>query len=84
MQYNAGARTLVPGEQAYTTQPRTVLDAYVLQKINAKLNVRVSLQNLLAAETKRQMDAFSTATAWSLASADQGARSVLLSLEGKW
>lgn len=84
MQYNAGARTRVPGEQVYTTEPRTVLDAYVLQKIHAKLNLRVSLQNLLGADTKRQMDAFSPANAWSLASTDQGARSILLSLEGKW
>lgn len=84
MQYNAGARTQVPAEQSYATEPRTVWDAYALQKLNSKLNLRVSLQNLLGAETKRQMDAFSAANAWSLASTDQGARSILLSLEGKW
>lgn len=84
MQYNAGPRTQVPGEQIYITQPRTVFDAYVLQKVNAKLNLRVSLQNLLGAQTVRQMDAFSAVNAWSLASTDQGARSILLSLEGKW
>ena len=84
MQYNAGARTWIPAEQVYTTEPRTVLDAYVLQKVNARLNLRVSLQNLLGADTKRQMTAFSGANAWSLVSSDQGARSILLSLEGKW
>lgn len=84
MQYNAGPRTQVAGEQDYATQARTVLDAYVLQKVNANFNLRLSLQNLLAAETRRQMDAFSAANNWSLASTDQATRSILVSLEGKW
>ena len=66
------------------TQARTVLDAYVLQKVNANFNLRLSLQNLLAAETRRQMDAFSAANTWALSSTDQAARSILVSLEGKW
>jgi iron complex outermembrane receptor protein len=84
MQYNDGPRTEVPREQVYVTESRAVLDAYVLQKLNARLNLRVSLQNLLAAETRRQMAAYSGANSWSLASVDQGARSLLVSLEGKW
>ena len=84
MQYSAEVVTQVPAEQAYETRQRVVFDAYALQKVNAKLNLRLSMQNLFGAETSRQMDAFSNASYWSSGSVDKGARSVLLSLEGKW
>lgn len=84
MQHNGRVLTQVPGEQAYETRRRTVFDAYVLQKLSGALNLRLSLQNLLRADTRRQLDAFAPATAWSLTSTDKGARTALLSLEGKW
>ncbi|MDP2155112.1 MAG: TonB-dependent receptor [Sulfuricella sp.] len=84
MQHNGRVRTQVPGEQAYETRRRTVLDAYVLQKLSSAVNLRLSLQNLLRADTRRQLDAYSLGNSWSLASTDKGVRTVLLSLEGKW
>lgn len=84
MQHNGRVLTQVSGEQAYETRRRTVFDAYVLQKLNSALNLRLSLQNLLRADTRRQLDAFAPGSSWSLATTDKGARTVLLSLEGKW
>ncbi len=84
MQHNGRVLTQVPGEQAYETRRRTVFDAYALQKLNSALNLRLSLQNLLRADTRRQLDAFAPGSYWSLASTDKGVRTVLLSLEGKW
>lgn len=84
MQHNGRVLTEVPGEQSYETRRRTVLDAYVLQKLTGAVNLRLSLQNLLRADTRRQLDAFAPGSTWSLASADKGVRTLLLSLEGKW
>lgn len=84
MQYSADVVTQVQGEQSFETRQRVVFDAYALQKVNTRMNLRLSLQNLLGADTRRQQDAFSNVSSWSLGSVDQGARSVLLSLEGKW
>jgi iron complex outermembrane receptor protein len=84
VQHSARVRTEVPGEQDFETRARTVLNAYVLQKLDARWNLRLSGDNLLGADTRRRQDAFATGASWSLASADKGARTVLLSLEGKW
>jgi iron complex outermembrane receptor protein len=84
MQHNGRVLTQVPGEQAYETRRRTVFDAYVLQKLSSALNLRLSLQNMLRADTRRQLDAFAPGRSWSLATTDTAARTVLLSLEGKW
>lgn len=84
MQHNGRVLTQVPGEQAYETRRRIVFDAYALQKLNSALNLRLSLQNLLRADTRSQLDAFAPGSSWSLASTDKGVRTVLLSLEGKW
>jgi iron complex outermembrane receptor protein len=84
MQHNGRVLTQVPGEQAYETRRRTVFDAYVLQKLNSALNLRLSLQNLLRADIRRQLDAFAPGSSWSLTTTDKGVRTVLLSLEGKW
>ena len=84
MQHTGRVLSEVPGEQIYETRRRTLVDAYVLQKLSAALNLRLSLQNLFRADSSRQQDAFAPGASWSLASRDQGARTVLLSLEGKW
>lgn len=84
IQHNGRVLTLVSGEQAYETRRRTVFDAYALQKLSSALNLRLSLQNLFRADIRRQMDAFAPGSSWFLASEERGARTVLLSLEGKW
>lgn len=84
MQHSGRVRTQTPGEQEFETQARTVINAYVLQKLDAAWNLRLSGDNLLSAKIRRQQDAFSPGSFWSLASTDKGARAILLSLEGKW
>lgn len=84
LQHSGRVLTDIAGEQQFETRRRTVVDAYLLQKLDAAFNLRLSLQNLLGADTRRRQDAFALGTSWSLASDESGARSVLLSLEGKW
>ena len=84
VQHSGRVSSEVPGEQAFETRRRTVLDAYALQKLDASFNLRLSVQNLLGAETQRRQDAYVGAAWWALASTERGARTALLSLEGKW
>jgi iron complex outermembrane receptor protein len=84
LQHTGPVRTDIPGEQIYETRRRTLVDAYALQKLDARFNLRLSLQNIFRADSSRQQDAFAPGASWSLASTDRGARTVLLSLEGKW
>lgn len=84
VQHSGRVRTQVPGEQDFETRARTVLNAYVLQKLDATWNLRLSADNLLGADGRRRQDATAPGAAWSLATSEKGARTVLLSLEGKW
>jgi iron complex outermembrane receptor protein len=84
LQHSGRVRTETPGEQDFTTEARTALSAYVLKKLDATWNLRLSGDNLLRARTRRQQDATAPGAWWSLASADRGERTVLVSLEGKW
>jgi iron complex outermembrane receptor protein len=85
LQHSGRVRTLTPGEQDFETKAKTVLNAYVLRKLDASWNLRLSGDNLLRADTRRYQDAFATgAQWWSLATNERGARTILLSLEGKW
>lgn len=83
-QHDGRVQTDVPGEQTYETRRRTIVDAYILQKLNRELNLRVSLQNLFRADTRRQMEAFAPGSSWFLSTEERSARTLLLSLEGKW
>jgi hypothetical protein len=47
LQMSGRSETVIPGEQSAFTRSRALLDAYWLYKINPKLNIRVSGQNLL-------------------------------------
>lgn len=84
MQHSGPVRTEVPGEQDYVTKRRTTVDAYALKRLTAALNLRLSLQNLFKADTRRDADYTAGSAWWSLRSKDIGTRAVLLSLEGKW
>lgn len=84
LQHSGRVRTQTPGEQDFATESRTVLNAYVLRKLDATWNLRLSGDNLLRAKARRQQDAFAPGTWWSLATAEKGERTMLLSLEGKW
>lgn len=84
IQHSSAVHSRVSGEQDYETRARTVVDAYALKRLTAELNLRLSLQNLLKAKTRRQSDYTAGTDAWSLSATDTGTRAVLLALEGKW
>ncbi|MDP2751630.1 MAG: TonB-dependent receptor [Rhodocyclaceae bacterium] len=84
MSHSGRVRTDTSGEQAFETKAKTVVNAYALQKLDATWNLRLSGDNLFRAKTSRQQDAFAPGSSWSLTSTDQGVRTMLLSLEGKW
>lgn len=84
LQHTGRVRTQTPGEQEFETRARTVVNAYILRKLDASWNLRLSSDNLFRAKASRQQDAYAPGSSWSLATAEKGARTILLSLEGKW
>lgn len=84
IQFYGRVKSEVAGEQWASTRARTVLDLYALRKLTPNLNLRLNLQNVLGADTNRYESAVEGTDSWLLGSENQGARSVLLSLEGKW
>jgi iron complex outermembrane receptor protein len=83
-QRHGATRTGVPGELAAEARPRDLLDAHWVRRLDAALNLRLTLQNLLAADTRRFASAWSGADTWRLDGEEAGQRTWLLSLEGKW
>ncbi len=83
-QHSDRVDTDVPGEQRLDTRRRTVVDAYALRKLSRELNLRLSLSNLFRADTRRRMEATAPGSSWALSTEERSARTVLLSLEGKW
>lgn len=83
-QRNGATRSRVPGELAADGRGRTLLDAHLVRRLDASLNLRLSAQNLLRADTRRFATAWNGAAAWRLDSEEAGQRTWLLALEGKW
>lgn len=83
-QRNGAVETDVPGEIAVATRRRDLLDMHLVRRLDAALNLRLALQNILGADLRRQASAWNGANAWRLATRDAGQRTWLLSLEGKW
>lgn len=83
-QKNGAVKTAVPGELAAATRRRDLLDLHVARRLDAALNLRLSLQNILGADTRRFASAWNGGHAWQLDSREAGQRTWLLSLEGKW
>lgn len=83
-QFLGRVKSDVPGEQWAVTGSRTLLDLYALKRINANLNLRLNLQNVLGADTEKDAAAWNGSDAWLLSSENLGARSLMVSLEGKW
>ncbi|MBW7902471.1 MAG: TonB-dependent receptor [Rhodocyclaceae bacterium] len=83
-QRNGEVKTRVPGEIAADTRRRDLLDAHVTHRLDKVFNLRLSLQNILGADTRRFASAWEGVDAWQLATLEPGQRTWLLSLEGKW
>jgi iron complex outermembrane receptor protein len=83
-QHHAAVRTQVLGEVQATTRTRNVLDAHWVRRLTPALNLRVSVQNLLGADTWRSATSTQGGQSWALASSETGQRTWMLALEGKW
>jgi iron complex outermembrane receptor protein len=84
LQLSGRSETDIPGEQRAYTQAKTTLDAFWLYKLNPQFNLRISGQNLLAADTVRETMYLSGSSTWQLRTVDTGVRTVLVTLEGRW
>lgn len=84
LQLSGRSETDIPGEQRGATRARTTLDAFWLYKLNPQFNLRFSGQNLLAADTVRDMQFMSGGNSWQLHSVESGYRTLMATLEGRW
>ncbi len=84
LQVSGRSETDIPTEQRALTKAKTLLDAYWLYKLTPQFNLRISGQNLLAANTVRQNLQTAAGNEWQLNTSDRGNRSVLFTLEGRW
>ncbi len=84
LQMTGATRTDVPSEQWAEIQPRSILDAYWVRKLDKTINLRLTLQNILGEDTRRTVRAYSGGQEWQLRSQQSQPRVVTLALEGKW
>ncbi|MDD2685916.1 MAG: TonB-dependent receptor [Gallionella sp.] len=84
LQLSGRSETDIPAEQRALTKAKVLLDAYWLYKLTPQFNLRISGQNLLAADTVRQNLQMAAGNEWQLNTSDRGNRSVLFTLEGHW
>lgn len=84
MQLSGRSETDIPNEQSAYSQSRALLDAYWLFKLSPIYNLRVSGQNLLAADTRSQTRFMAGNNDWQLNAYDEGKRSLMVTLEGRW
>ncbi|MBS3936633.1 MAG: TonB-dependent receptor [Sulfuritalea sp.] len=83
-QRHGAVKTAVPGELAADTRRRDLLDMHLVRRLDAHLNLRLSLQNILGTDTRRYASAWNGGNAWQLDTLQAGQRTWLLSMEGKW
>lgn len=83
-QRNGRVRSAVPGELTSAARGRDLLDAHIVRRLDADFNLRLALQNILGADTRRSANAWSAADAWQLDTREAGARTWMIALEGKW
>ena len=84
MQLSGRSETAILNEQSAFSESRTTLDAYWLYKLSPTYNLRIAGQNLLAADTNNQNTWMAGNQDWQLSTVDDGKRSVMLTLEGRW
>ena len=84
MQLSGRSETDIPGEQKAFTEARALLDAFWLYKLNPRFNLRVSAQNLLDEDMRRQNKYITQGDEWKLLANDFGYRTLMFSIEGRW
>ncbi len=83
-QQSGAVRSDVPGELAVDTRRRDLLDLHLVRRLDAALNLRFVLQNILGTDSRRVSTAWNGADVWRLNNAEAGQRTWLVSLDGKW
>lgn len=84
LQRNGPVRSRVGDEASADTRARNLLDAHLVRRLDASFNLRLAVQNIFRADTRRLASAASGTNGWLLETAETGQRTWLLSLEGKW
>jgi outer membrane receptor for ferrienterochelin and colicins len=84
LQLSGRSETDIPGEQKAFTESRALLDAFWLYKLNPQFNLRLSAQNLLDEDMRRQNKYIASGEEWKLLANDFGYRTVMFSVEGRW
>ncbi|HOY70327.1 MAG TPA: TonB-dependent receptor [Methylotenera sp.] len=83
-QISGRSETDIPNEQSSFSESITTLDAYWLYKLSPTYNLRLSGRNLLAADIHKQNTFTQGLNDWQLVSDDDGKRSLMVTLEGRW
>lgn len=84
LQLSGRSETDIPDEQSALSESRATLDAYWLYKLSPTYNLRIAGQNLLAADTNNQNMWMAGNQDWQLNTMEDGNRSVMVTLEGRW
>jgi iron complex outermembrane receptor protein len=84
LQLSGRSETDIPGEQRAFMQARTTLDAFWLYKLNSQFKLRLSGQNLLATDMVRDTAYISAGNTWQLRTVEDGYRTVMATVEGRW
>lgn len=84
LQLSGRSETDIPGEQKAFTESRALIDAFWLYKLNPQFNLRLSAQNLLDEDMRRQNKYITSGDEWKLLANDFGYRTVMFSVEGRW
>lgn len=74
----------IPRELDARVKARQIVDIYGIRQLSPGLNLRIGVQNLLAADTTRADAAESGVDVWRLGTVARGLRALTISLEGKW
>lgn len=84
LQLSGRSKTDVPGEQQSATQARTTVDAFWLYQMTKMFKLRLSGQNLFAADIVRDTSFTSAGNTWQLHTVEGGYRSIMATVEGRW
>ncbi|MDD5057558.1 MAG: TonB-dependent receptor [Sideroxydans sp.] len=84
LQQSGRSVTEIPGEESAATQAKTTLDAFWLYRLTAQYKLRLSAQNLLAADTVRDLRFTQGGNVWQSHTVEGGYRTVMATLEGRW
>lgn len=84
MQLSGRSETGIAGEQYGLTRARTTVDAFWLYKLTPQFKLRITGQNLLAADTEQETRYLSGNNMWQLRTTEGGTRTIRAILEGRW